>query len=794
MPLNRVLHYEILKKLGAGGMGEVFLAHDTRLDRRVAIKFLPVDAVQDERARKRLIREAQAAAKLDHPNICSIHEVAEEDGRAFIVMQYVEGETLADLIAQARLPIPDAVGIATQAAEALIEAHSHGIVHRDIKPQNIMVTAGGRVKVLDFGLAKLIPMGDMSGDNRRAESIMTEAGMIIGTVPYMSPEQVSGESLDLRSDIFSFGAVLYEMVTGKAPFVGNNPAAIMAAILTQVPPALRQQAPGAPPRLQQILDNCLAKDPGQRYQNGRELAEDLRDVDLPGNARRSGASARPLLLRSRRLAAAAAAAVLVLLAAAFALYRMSFHHPALDSIAVLPLHSAAADEDAVYLSEGIAESLINSLSQMPRLRVVARTTVFRYRDSVVDPQRVGRDLGVGAVLTGKLSRRGNQLLVQADLIDVASGAQLWGDRYVRTTSDVFAVQDEIVQRISERLRIRLTGEEQQRLVKRYTDNSEAYRLYLKGRFFWDKRTASGMETALQLYKQAIDLDPSYALAYSGLADTYLFCQCPTRRTETIPLAKAYAERALQLDESLAEPHATLGFIKMNYEFDWKGAEGELQRAIQLSPSYPVAHQFYAGWLLQQGQFESGLAEAKRAVELDPLSLAANWYLGLSLYHTRRYDEAIEQLRRTIQMEPKYPLAHSTLGSAYLQRKLYREALAELKLAQELRPESDESESHLGYAYATVGNTPAAEKKLAGLLAKSSSGKAVSDNLPLLIARLELSLGRTDEAMQWLNRAYEQRSFGLFLLKVDPTFDPLRADPRFAAFLKKIGLASDARTS
>jgi TolB-like protein/Tfp pilus assembly protein PilF/predicted Ser/Thr protein kinase len=775
-------------------MGEVFLAEDTRLDRRVAIKFLQLELTADERAKKRLIREAQAAAKLDHPCICPIYEVADEAGRAFIVMQYVEGETLADLIARARLPIPDAVGIATQVAEALIEAHSHGIVHRDIKPQNIMVTAGKRVKVLDFGLAKLIPTGDMSGDNRRAESIMTEAGMIIGTVPYMSPEQVSGESLDLRSDIFSFGAVLYEMVTGNAPFVGNNPAAIMAAILTQVPPALKQQAPEAPPRLQQILDNCLAKDPGQRYNNARELAEDLRDVDLPGSARSSRASVRPLLLRSRRLAAAAAAAVLVLLAAAFALYRMSSRHPALDSIAVLPLNSAAADEDAVYLSDGIAESLINSLSQMPRLRVVARTTVFRYRDSVVDPQRVGRDLGVGAVLTGKLSRRGNQLLVQADLIDVASGAQLWGDRYVRTTSDVFAVQDEIVQRISERLRVRLTGEEQQRLVKRYTDNSEAYRLYLKGRFFWDKRTASGMETARQLYKQAIDLDPSYALAYSGLADTYVFCQCPTRRTETIPLAKAYAERALQLDESLAEPHATLGFIKMNYEFDWKGAEGELERAVQLSPSYPVAHQFYAGWLLQQGQFESGLAEAKRAVELDPLSLAANWYLGASLYHTRRYDEAIEQLRRTIQMEPKYPLAHSTLGLAYLQRKLYREALAELKLAQELRPESDETESHLGYAYATVGNTPAAEKKLAGLLAKSSSGKAVSDNLPLLIARLELSLGRTDEAMQWLNRAYEQRSFGLFFLKVDPTFDPLRADPRFAAFLNKIGLAGDARSS
>ncbi|MEK6324034.1 MAG: protein kinase [Acidobacteriota bacterium] len=786
LPANTTIsHYRILGRLGAGGMGEVYLADDTRLDRKVAIKFLPLEATADEQAKKRLIREARAAAKLDHPNICAIHEVGEEDGRSFIVMQYVQGETLESKIQRKALDLCESLDIAVQVADALAEAHAHNIIHRDIKPQNIMITARGQAKLMDFGLARAVQQKSLIESEAETQSLLTEPGMIIGTVPYMSPEQVRGEPLDARSDIFSFGVATYEMVSGRRPFAGESAAATLSAILTKEPLPLARYSPDAPAELQRIVRKCLEKDREHRYQSARDLLIDLRrlmqDRESSNVSSVDSATQQPSKMRAVGFAAVAVA---VLALAILAIYALTARDRAIDSLAVLPLVNGSADQNAEYLSDGITESLINSLSQLPKLRVIARTTVFRYKSQEADPQKVGRDLGVRAVLTGRVVQRGYAIFIQADLIDVASGAQLWGQRYDRKVSDILAVQDEIANQISDKLRLRLSGDEQKRLTKRSTENTEAYQLYLKGRYFWDKRSGEGMEKARQSFNQAIELDPNYALAYSGMADTYLFCYCPLPRNETMPKAKAYAVKALAIDDALAEAYTTLAFVNMNYEFDWPGAEREFKRAIELNPNYPVAHQFFGGCLLQQGRTEEGIREAKRALELDPLSLALNWYLGLCLYHARQYDQAIDQLRKTIQMEPNYHLAHVTLGAVYVQKRMYAEALSEFQTASKLRVEPHVTASQHAHLYAVSGNRSEAEK----ILNKLKEIPPQQDDTNLRIAKIYAALGEKDQAIEWLDKAYQQRAFGMFFLKVDPTFDSLRSDPRFTDLLRRIGLA------
>ncbi|HVS21054.1 MAG TPA: protein kinase, partial [Pyrinomonadaceae bacterium] len=488
---TRLGRYEIRSPLGAGGMGEVYLAEDTRLNRKVAIKFLPLDSVASEQANRRLLREARAAAKLDHPNICAIHEVGEEDGQTFIVMQYVEGETLDIRIKRRPLDLSASLTVASQIADALTEAHSHGIIHRDIKPSNVIITSRGQAKVMDFGLAKLIQTAAGADSQVDTETMLTGRGAIPGTVPYMSPEQLRGESLDARSDIFSFGVLLYEMLSGRQPFVCESATATISAILTDEPPSLASSRADVSEDLQRIVRKCLEKDRDSRYQSTRELVVDLRNLQ-----RDSASSSAPKRADPHR------------------------RRKSIDSVAILPLVNATDDPNVEYLSDGITESTINSLSQLPKLKVMARSTVFRYKGPDNDPLEVGRALGVRAVLAGRVLQVGERLMISVELVDVSDGSQLWGEQFSRKLSDIFVVQEEISTEITEKLRLKLSGAQKKRLAKRYTENAEAYQLYFKGRFYWNKRTEQATNKSIELYLQAIELDRNYALAHAGLADSY----------------------------------------------------------------------------------------------------------------------------------------------------------------------------------------------------------------------------------------------------------------------------------
>jgi eukaryotic-like serine/threonine-protein kinase len=787
-----ISHYRIISKLGAGGMGEVYLAEDTRLDRKVAIKFLPSNSTSDQQAKKRLIREAQAAAKLDHSNICSIYEVGEEEGRSFIVMQYVEGEPLAKLIERQPLELREALDIAVQMADALAEAHSRGIIHRDIKPQNVMVTARGQIKVLDFGLAKLVQQPQVTESEVATRSLLTDPGLIIGTVPYMSPEQIRGEALDARSDIFSFGSVLYEMLSGRTPFSAVTAAETISSILTREPTPLVRYAPGLPEELQRIVRKCLAKDKRQRYQSASDLLIDLGNLKRDSEAR-ADTEATVRIATQPRSSIGRPFVIVALVVAALALsgagiYLLMEHGRAIDSLAVLPFVNESADADTEYLSDGITESLINSFSQLPNLRVMSRDSVFHYKGQQTTAQGVGRDLKVQAVLTGRVVQRGSNLLISTELVDVRDNSHIWGEQYNRKLTDILAVQAEIAREISEKLRLRLTGEQEKRLVKRYTDNAEAYQLYLKGRYYWNKRTEEGLKKGIEYFNQAIEKEPNYALAYSGLADchtslAFSFDVGAVSPRQTIPQAEAAALKALKIDATLAEAHTSLAFIKLLYDWDWPGAEESFKRAIELDPNYPNAHHWYSHYLMAMGRIEESLAESRRALELDPLLLVLNLHLGWHYLYARQYDQAIEQFRKTIEMDPHFQQAHLYLGQAYLGKGMYAEAIGELQTAKALFAGSGEAEAGLGYVYAVSGKRGDALRVL-DQLKELSKRRYVS---PFFIALIYAGLEDKDQAFAWLEKAYVDRSDLLVYLEMEPKLDSLRPERKFADLVSRVGL-------
>jgi serine/threonine-protein kinase len=808
---TRLGRYEIRSQLGAGGMGEVYLAKDTKLNRKVAIKFLATDSSQSERANKRLLREARAAATLDHPNICAIHEVGEEEARSFIVMQYVEGETLDVKLKYKPLELKESLALAEQIADALAEAHSRGIIHRDIKPSNIIITSRGQAKVMDFGLAKLIQQSEVVHSEAETEALLSTPGEIIGTVPYMSPEQVRGLPVDARTDIWSLGVLLYEMVARRLPFPGATPTDRVAAILEREPEPLERLRRGIPPELERIVGRALAKNRDERYTRAADLAEDLRRLrttqgeerkfrfTVPAPARILPAFSHPhaavasLMVIARRYVSLPVllASSLLLIGAVSSYFYLNRSRPTvtdktpIDSIAVMPLVNASADPNAEYLSDGITETIINSLAQLPELRVMARSTVFRYKGREVNPQEVGRDLNVRAVLAGRVLRLGDRLIIRTELVDTRDGAQIWGEQYNRSPSDILVVQAEIAREISDKLQVNLTAQEQKRLIKRYTDNTEAYEAYLKGRHYWNKRTAEDFKKSIEYFQQAIEKDPRYALAYAGLADSYILLATYNilPPTEAIPKARMAAMKALEIDDELAEAHISLAAIEGELEWNWSIAEKEFKQAIKINPNYATAHLWYGEYLVVLGRFDEALAEIKRAHQLDPLSLVVNIALGDVFYYTRRYDEAIEQYGKTLEIDSNFAFAYSYLGSAYLQKGMYAEAIAKLEKARELSGGEPLIVAWLGYAFALTGEKDKARAML-NELKERSKREYIS---PYCLAIIYAGLDKKEQAFEYLQKAYEERSSWLLRLKAEPKFDSLRSDQRFADLLQRVGL-------
>lgn len=743
--------YEIRSLLGAGGMGEVYLARDTKLDRIVALKVLSPDVAHDQRRMGRFVQEAKAASALNHPNAAHIYEIDEAAGVTFIAMEYVDGRALDKLIAGQPLKTAELVDIASQTADALDEAHSKKIVHRDIKPSNIVITPRGRVKVLDFGLAKVERGWEPSSEFET--QLKTDPGVIIGTVPYMSPEQARGKDVDNRTDIWSLGVLMYQMATGRLPFISASAPEMIDRISNSDPRPISQYNDDVPAELERIIRKCLEKERGRRYQSAGELLVDLKNLE-----RDESGSARQLRRRRGRRA--------------------------ISSIAVLPLASVGADTNADYLSDGITESIIDSLSQLSRLRVMARSTAFRYKGREADPQEVGRELGVQAVLSGRIEHKGGRLIIKAELVDVADGSRLWGEQYHRTSSDIFDVQEEIAREISQSLRLKLSGEQKRRLAKRYTANGEAYTLHLKGLYQNAKWTGEGWRKAVEYFNRAIAADPSYALAYAGLASSYvklgLFGAMPQR--EAYPKARAAALTALRMDEKLAEAHAALGFVKMIDDWDWQGTQAEYERAIELNPNYADVHKLYGYHLIHLGRFDEAVSEMQRAVDLDPLSLEFMTSLGDAYYYARRYDDAADQLWKVLEMEPNYGEAHLFLARAREQQGRYEEALAGFRQALELTDDVPAT-AGMGRAYALLDRATEA-RDILGELTELSVQRYVDPTYPALV---HLGLGEHDEALSRLEEAYADHSAWIVHLKAEPMFDAVRTDPRFTSLLERVGL-------
>jgi serine/threonine protein kinase/lipoprotein NlpI len=775
--------YQIIEELGKGGMGKVYKVHDTEIKEKVALKLLKPEIAADKKTIERFQNELKFARKISHRNVCRMYDLNKEEGSYYITMEYVPGEDLKSSIRRmGPLSAGKTISIAKQVCEGLAEAHGLGVVHRDLKPQNIMIDKDGNVRIMDFGIARSITGKGITG-----------AGVMIGTPEYMSPEQVEAKDIDQRSDIYSLGVILYEMVTGRVPFEGDTPFTIGMKHKGETPRDPKELNAHIPDDLSGVILRCLEKDKEQRYQSAGEVRSELTRIEneIPTTQRvttkRKITTERIGEKKWKMPAVYAAIAVILILLIVGGISLFTGRKKAIDSIAVLPFAYTGEDPDMEYLSDGITETIINNLSQLPSLKkVIARSSIFRYKGKELDPQAIGKELGVDTVLISKMSHRGDDLSISVELVNTIDSSRMWGNQYKRKISEIFDVQDEISNAITDNLRLSLTGEELERITKRFTEDSDAYQLYLKGRYFCNRRTEEYLKKAIEYFSQAIDKDPGYALAYAGLAESYAalpdYSSLPP--SETYPKATEAVLKALEIDSTLAEAHTMLAIIKLEYNWDWEGAGQEFRRALEFNPGYATGHFLYAFYLMYKARFDEAIKEIKRASELDPLNILIKTCVGTIFYCSRQYDQAMEALQRSLEMDPNFVNTHYNLGLIHLQKSRYEEALAEFQKEKSISKSGKPLlEPSIGVAYALMGEKGKARQVLDDLLERSRKMYVT----PYGLALVYFSLEEREEGFKWLDKAIEVRDRWLCFLKVDPLFDSVRSDPRFTTLLKKIGL-------
>jgi len=829
-------HYRIVSKIGAGGMGEVYLAHDTRLDRKVAIKFLNQEFSKDPDKLNRFVQEAKAASALNHPNILTVYEIGEVDGKNYIATELIDGKTLREHLSHKKsLQLNTILKIGVQVSEALSAAHQAGIIHRDIKPENIMLRKDGYAKVLDFGLAKLTEkktaaIGSEGSEDATRVQVNTTPGLVMGTVSYMSPEQARGKETDARTDIWSLGVVLYEMLSGKVPFTGETVNHTIVSILEKEPLLLEN----VPAELQRIVRKSITKDVDMRYQTAHDLLIDLknlrRDLDIQGELERSVVpnreTANPSLenptqmyasdavvatrsgqaaatqnvttssssleyavtqAKSHKLATAIIGVLLVgviLTAGYFALASRGSSTRQISSIAVLPFVNESGSADVEYLSDGMTETLIKSLTNLANLDVKPRSAVFRYKGKDTDLQTIGKQLNVQAILNGRVAQRGDQLTLSLELVDVQKNSVIWTEQYQRRQSDLVSLQSEIARDVSTNLKAKLSGAEETKVTKAATADPEAYQAYLKGRYYWNRRTAENLKKAIEQFKSATDRDPNYALAFAGLGDCYAVLNeyAGTPTSETLPQSKAYAERALAIDGQLAEPHATLGSVN---EASWQfgEAEKEFKRAIELNPNYPTAYHWYSILLKSLGRNDEAAAMIKRAQELDPLSSVIAVNISRLYQLQNNHDASIENSLKLIELDPNFGPAYEYLALSYLKRGRNAEAIAAAEKAVALTSRAGITLGDLGYVYAATGKRDEAVSVIKELEAKYALKEAIGQYLAVVYAEL----GDKDKAFEWLEKDFQTRNGKLAEIRWQIQFESLRDDPRYKDLLKRMGL-------